>query len=99
MLKTLTVYVQKPGEDAETEYKVVENGAYVTDGTNFTPAHTYDELVVQFNVENTTSVWVPGTGGMGTTLLYIGGGVLLAGAVVLLFATNRKKSDGGKRAK
>ena len=99
MLKTLTGYVQKPGEDAETEYKVVENGAYVTDGTNFTPAHIYDELVVQFDVENTTSVWVPGTGGMGTTLLYIGGGVLLAGAVVLLFVTNRKKSDEGKRAK
>lgn len=44
-------------------------------------------------IKNTSSSSLPSTGGMGTTLFYIGGGVLAAGAGVLLITKKRTKKD------
>lgn len=51
---------------------------------------TYKEGSVQ--VINQTGSVLPGTGGMGTTILYVIGGVLVLGAVVLLVTRKRMNS-------
>lgn len=95
MLKTLTMKV-KQGDAAEVTYEIVKDGAY----GNYPGANgaAFVDLTAAFDVENYDKYHVPGTGGMGTTLFYVGGGVLLAGAAVLLVVVNRKK-PAGKRAK
>lgn len=45
-----------------------------------------------FNVPNSQSIALPSTGGIGTTIFYIIGGVLVAGAVVLLIMRQRRKA-------
>lgn len=47
--------------------------------------------IIPITLINYPGMWAPGTGGMGTTLFYIVGGVLLAGAAALLFLSNQKK--------
>lgn len=95
-LKSLEVQV-----GTDPAYKIIDDGKYVQTGGTETPENTddtyYSDLIARFDVANNPSMWAPGTGGMGTTLIYIAGGALMAGAVVLLILTNRKKD--GKRAK
>ncbi|MBQ8825133.1 MAG: isopeptide-forming domain-containing fimbrial protein [Ruminococcus sp.] len=47
----------------------------------------------QVKIANNSGATLPSTGGMGTTLFYIGGGVLAAGAGVLLITKKRTKKD------
>ena len=42
-----------------------------------------------FDVENNKGMTLPGTGGMGTTIFYVVGGMLVAGALVLLIVKKR----------
>lgn len=44
-------------------------------------------------VENKSGSLLPSTGGMGTTIFYIVGGILVAGAVVLLVAKKRMAAN------
>lgn len=53
----------------------------------------YSSLTVKQNVENETGGLLPSTGGMGTTLFYIIGGILVVGAGVLLVVKRRMKSE------
>ena len=48
---------------------------------------------VATNVVNTTGPQLPSTGGMGTTLFYVLGSVLLLGAVVLLVVRRRMRTE------
>ena len=48
---------------------------------------------VDTTITNTSSSTLPSTGGIGTTMFYIGGGVLVAGAGVLLITKKRAKKD------
>ncbi len=48
----------------------------------------------QLEVENRTGTELPSTGGVGTTMFYIVGGVLAVGAVVLLVTKKRMGSEG-----
>ncbi len=48
---------------------------------------------VTMEVANSSGTQLPGVGGIGTTLFYVGGGVLVAGAGVLLIAKKRAKKD------
>ena len=50
-------------------------------------------LTVTKNVENATGLQLPSTGGMGTTLFYVLGSVLLLGAVVLLVVRRRMRTE------
>lgn len=49
--------------------------------------------VVAMDVENNKGVTLPETGGMGTTLFYIVGGILVVGAAALLIARRRSNSE------
>ena len=45
------------------------------------------------HIENKAGDVLPGTGGMGTTVIYIVGGVLVAGAAVLLILRSRRNTE------
>lgn len=49
--------------------------------------------IVQLVVENSSGVQLPETGGMGTTLLYIFGGILIVGAGTLLIVKRRREDE------
>lgn len=44
-------------------------------------------------IQNKKGSSLPSTGGIGTTMFYVGGGVLVAGAGVLLITKKRAKKD------
>lgn len=48
---------------------------------------------VDTTITNTSSSTLPSTGGIGTTMFYVGGGVLVAGAGVILITKKRAKKD------
>lgn len=48
---------------------------------------------VKTTIENLKGSSLPSTGGIGTTMFYVGGGVLVAGAGVLLITKKRAKKD------
>ena len=51
-------------------------------------------LTVTEEVSNQSGTELPSTGGMGTTLFYVLGGVLVAAAVVLLVTKKRMHTNG-----
>lgn len=64
---------------------------YLTDGT--TDPSSADNGSVKTTIENLKGSTLPSTGGIGTTMFYVGGGVLVAGAGVLLITKKRAKKD------
>jgi len=52
-----------------------------------------DTGLITLDVENQTGTSLPSTGGMGTTLLYLAGGILVLAAVVLLVTKKRMASE------
>lgn len=54
---------------------------------------TTNNGIISGTIENNKGSVLPGTGGIGTTLFYVGGGVLVAGAGVLLITKKRAKKD------
>ncbi|MCL1902815.1 MAG: isopeptide-forming domain-containing fimbrial protein [Oscillospiraceae bacterium] len=44
----------------------------------------------KIDVENKRTTWLPGTGGVGTTILYVGGAVLIVGGIILLLVRSKK---------
>ena len=50
---------------------------------------SYKNNVFTFDVENNKGLTLPSTGGVGTTLFYVIGGLLVAGALVLLVVKKR----------
>ena len=71
---------------APNGYNMLTERQVVTFNDNDTPA-TDDFAAV--TVENHAGSELPSTGGMGTTVIYIVGGVLVAGAAVLLVTRRR----------
>ena len=65
---------------------------YLTDGTT-DPSAGADNGSVKTTIENLKGSSLPSTGGIGTTMFYVGGGVLVAGAGVLLITKKRAKKD------
>lgn len=64
----------------------------VTSGTaDFMPDKTEGSLTT--NVVNQSGATLPGTGGIGTTIFYVIGGLLMAAAAVLLITKKRMNSD------
>lgn len=57
----------------------------------FTPSADKSELAT--NVVNQSGATLPGTGGIGTTIFYVIGGLLMAAAAVLLITKKRMNSD------
>lgn len=54
---------------------------------------TTDDGIVKTEIINQKGSSLPSTGGIGTTMFYVGGGVLVAGAGVLLITKKRAKKD------
>lgn len=77
------------------------NTTYVTAGNEMTglTADITNEGVASTGVENSVQIQnkkgstLPSTGGIGTTMFYVGGGVLVAGAGVILITKKRAKKD------
>ena len=81
------------GVDSEDEYSLEEVNP--PDGYNKLPdAKTINvaaDDTTQIDVENNSGTELPSTGGMGTTIFYVIGGILLVGAAIILVA--RRKAN------
>lgn len=64
----------------------------IINGANATAADT-SSLTVTKGVENNTGSLLPSTGGMGTTIFYVIGSILLIGAAVLLITKRRMNAE------
>ena len=76
-LASITVTVQDKDGNPITQNKPIELGVGGDQGT------------VSTQIVNNTGLQMPETGGIGTTIFYIVGGVLAAGAVILLITKRR----------
>ena len=61
--------------------------------TTRTVATTITNADATIDVDNATGTELPSTGGIGTTLFYIGGGILVLAAVILLVTKRRMNAD------
>lgn len=74
--------------------KITEtNGVFTYDVAGTGAGTTLDDGTLQITVENSSGFLLPNTGGIGTTVFYVVGGVLMAGAVILL-AFKKKSANG-----
>ncbi len=66
-------------------------GNEISDSSGSTVSATYNDETgcITFNVENHAGALLPSTGGMGTTIFYIVGGILVVAAAVLLITKGR----------
>lgn len=71
---------------AEDTYTVVQSG---TTTTTSSFERDKDSNTVQITIENNKGTVLPSTGGMGTTILYIAGAILVLGAGILLVTKRR----------
>ena len=53
---------------------------------------TYVDNSVKVNVSNQSGSQLPSTGGIGTTIFYVVGGILMVGAVILLITKKRAEN-------
>ena len=79
------------GYNMLTERKSVQvDIAFNNNGRNYTGASTWtDGVDGGFAVENNAGALLPSTGGIGTTIFYVVGAILLLGAVVMLVVRRR----------
>ena len=86
------------GEVTELKvYEITEDGEKVAEGSiklSFTTSTENDGATT--NVVNQSGATLPETGGIGTTIFYIVGGLLTVGAVVLLVTKKRMSVDSDK---
>lgn len=79
---------------------IIDNGTetavdpeYGEDGNLTTATPNLDEGVVPITVVNNQGAQLPSTGGMGTTIFYVIGGILVVGAVVVLVTRKRMNAE------
>ena len=79
---TVVIDWEAPAEGSNNcDWTVTVNGVEVENAN--------DVGLYEFEVENKSGATLPETGGMGTTIFYIAGGVLVVGAVVLMVTKKR----------
>jgi len=71
-----------------------ENGANLTEGIVAQFSVIAENVGVSTTIVNKAGATLPETGGIGTTIFYVVGGVLLVGAVVLLVTKKRMSAEG-----
>ena len=73
---------------------VVISHAVTAEGAHMTNTLEQDATVVEkVEIENKSGTLLPSTGGIGTTIFYVLGSILVIGAVVLLIAKKRMSAD------
>lgn len=77
--------------EARTEILTSLSGNATSGTADFTPDKAEGSLTT--NVVNQSGATLPGTGGIGTTIFYVIGGLLMAAAAVLLITKKRMNSD------
>ena len=75
----------------EISHKVTDEGAHMTN--TLKQGETDAVEVEQVEIENKSGFELPSTGGIGTTIFYVLGSILVIGAVVLLIAKKRMSAD------
>lgn len=92
-------YTTEGAEQSVTNLVVKDkNGTAISgDGEGFTFTATAASGTVATDVVNTTGIELPSTGGMGTTIFYVMGGILAAGAGVLLVTKRRMGANGNEQ--
>lgn len=75
-------------KDADDRFSVKTLKYKINDGEEKTG--TTETGVISANVENTSGSTLPSTGGMGTKLFYTIGGILMAGAAIVLVVRKRR---------
>ncbi len=80
-LASITITVQDQNGNAITQNKPIELGVGGDGGT------------ISTEIVNNTGFQMPETGGIGTTIFYIVGGILAAGAVILLITKRRMRVE------
>lgn len=76
--------VEYTGSNASDELEAVKLNGVAGDVT---------EGIVESQVENNKGSQLPETGGIGTTIFYVGGGIIVAAAALLLIVKIRKKNE------
>ena len=84
-VEVLESYSVKVDDKNTTTYTMTLEGPHITKSSEET--NTSTDLV------NTKGVELPSTGGMGTTILYVGGSILVLAAVILLITKRRMKAE------
>ena len=75
----------------EISHAVTDEGAHMTH--TLKQGEPNAEKVGQVEIENKSGTELPSTGGIGTTIFYVLGSILVIGAVVLLIAKKRMSAD------
>lgn len=98
-----TGVVMVTGTTGAIVIKGLENGDYYFEETEApagynklttrTQAAVVNNANVTIDVENNTGLELPTTGGIGTTIFYVLGGVLFLGALVILFTNKRMRQN------
>ena len=76
---------------APAGYNTLKEAVQVTIGKDGTVS--YGTSTGEVKIENNTGTELPSTGGIGTTVFYVLGGVLMAGAFVLLVVRKRMRTE------
>lgn len=87
--KPITVVISEPDADNAAGGVVTQNGEETS-----TMGENESAVVNVVKVENKSGTLLPSTGGIGTTIFYVVGGILMLGAVILLIT---KKKMGSKQ--
>ena len=86
-MKSLTYTLGDNGKAITVDPEYDENNNLTTDKPNLAKG------IVPITVENNQGAQLPSTGGIGTTIFYVLGGVLIVGAVVLLVTRKRMREE------
>ena len=90
---TITVVYGEEGSNPtfNSNFKMYDQGTYVN--TTGKTISLSNEKTIAVSVENKTGTELPSTGGIGTTIFYVLGGILVVGAGVVLVTKRRMGKD------
>lgn len=83
----------KIGDNADTAATISEITTTITWNTDAEGATIDDDGIITITVVNKAGAELPSTGGIGTTLFYVGGGILVLAAVILLVTKRRMNAN------
>ena len=89
---TIVVSWEKPTDASSTELKTA-GGFSKGEGTHADVVMDPDGSVYRISIANNSGTTLPSTGGIGTTIFYVGGSILVLAAVIFLVTKRRMKAE------